>query len=211
MCHLIPGEDSHSMQSHKSTFYHHSTFFWLQNLERVTPTPPKHCLSWGRPGHPLSPGQRQPGRARVSPLGSEIGGEPQSTTRPQVLQETAGTPAASTADVVGGAASSRLLPRRAGGVEEEEEEKEERGGGGVFRGGEEQVALSAALGSGQLGSGTDTGSAPHRAMGSAGAALPPLLLALGRSVCPLWGGLRALGRSLRGRGAAVPPAAGGGE
>lgn len=103
-----------------------------------------------------------------------------------------------------------LLPRRAGGVEEEEEEKEERGGGGgVFRGSEEQVALSAALGSGQVGSGTDTGSAPHRAMGSAGAALPPLLLALGRSVSPLWGGLRTLGRSLCGREVVVAPAEGG--
>lgn len=43
------------------------------------------------------------------------------------------------------------------------------------------MALSAALGSRQIGRGTDSASAPHRAMGSAGAALPLLLLALGRS------------------------------
>lgn len=136
MCHLTLGEDSHSTLPHKSTLYHDSPFFLTTKLGKSHPHTSKglsqRTPGWGCPGHPPSPGQHQPGRARVSPLGSETGGEPKGTTRPQGLQGPAGSPPASTASAVGEAASGRSAPasrrgRGRGGGREGRKRRRRRG------------------------------------------------------------------------------------
>lgn len=133
-----------------------STFSWLPKWERG-PVPRLRRIGSGYPGLPPTRRSQQE-RAHTGynrPLGSGTRGGPQRRI----------------------SAGRRGRAGRGGGGGGRE------GRGGVFRGGEEQVALSAALGSGQLGSGTGPANArstaQHRTMGSA--ALLPLLLALGRS------------------------------